>query len=144
MNFNKISRWHLTPFYQNDEAHGQQILPDAKFPIVLSEIQQLCKGYTEWSRMYLPSLNSIFSAMSGYNLKKLCWHTVVLKPFVCHLFSFDFVQYRAANIPSSKSTFHHVKAQKMSEERSRYSLASKLDRTGTQFQASSRNFARQD
>jgi hypothetical protein len=32
--------------------------------------------------MYLPSLNSIFSARSGYNLKKLCWHTVVLKLFI--------------------------------------------------------------
>jgi hypothetical protein len=32
--------------------------------------------------MYLPSLNSIFSATSDYNLKKLCWHTAVLKPFV--------------------------------------------------------------
>jgi hypothetical protein len=54
--------------------------------------------YTGWSKMYLPSLNTIFSATSDYNLKKLCWRTVVPKPFVYHLFSFDSVQNRAADI----------------------------------------------
>jgi hypothetical protein len=53
--------------------------------------------YTGWSKMYLPSLNSVFSATNYCNLK-LCWHTVILKPFVYHLFSFGFVQYWAADI----------------------------------------------
>jgi hypothetical protein len=39
----------------------------------------LCTG---WSKMYLPRLNSIFSATSDFNLKKLCCRTIVLKPFV--------------------------------------------------------------
>lgn len=38
--------------------------------------------YTGRPKMYLPSLNSFFSGMSDYNLKKICSHTVVLKSFV--------------------------------------------------------------
>jgi hypothetical protein len=40
--------------------------------------------------MYQLTLSTIFSAASDYNLKKLFRHTVVLKPFVYHLFLFEY------------------------------------------------------
>lgn len=68
----------------------------------------------KWSEMYLSDSNSIYSATSKYNLNKLCWHTVALKPFLSCIFV------RFCTVPSngywsSKGSFYHLKTQRRSQ-----------------------------